>query len=53
MKIGKFIFRAETFKEHDLYVSLSPELGVSSFGKTEKEAKELPKGGNRSFYRGM
>ncbi|OGD92130.1 hypothetical protein A3D81_01945 [Candidatus Curtissbacteria bacterium RIFCSPHIGHO2_02_FULL_40_17] len=40
MKIGKFVFRAETFKEGNLYVSLSPELGVSSFGKTQKEAKE-------------
>ena len=40
MKIGKFAFRAETFKEGNLYVSLSPELGVSSFGKTEKVAKE-------------
>jgi len=40
MKIGKFAFRAETFKEGNLYVSLSPELGVSSFGSTEKEAKE-------------
>lgn len=39
MKIGKFIFRAETFKEGNLYVSLSPEVGVSSFGKTENEAK--------------
>lgn len=40
MKIGKFVFRAETFKEGNLYVSLSPELGVSSFGKTQEEAKE-------------
>ena len=39
MKIGKFVFRAETFKEGSLFVSLSPELGVSSFGKTAKEAK--------------
>ena len=40
MKIGKFTFRAETFREDSSYVSLCPELGVSSFGKTEKEAKE-------------
>lgn len=40
MKIGKFIFRAETFKEGNQFVSLSPELGVSSFGKSEQEAKE-------------
>ena len=39
MKIGKLVFRAETFKEESNYVSLSPELGVSSFGKTPKEAK--------------
>lgn len=39
MKVGKFVFRAETFKEGKLFVSLSPELGVSSFGKTAKEAK--------------
>ena len=39
MKVGKFVFRAETFKEDDIYVSLSPEIGVSSFGKTAKEAK--------------
>ena len=39
MKVGKFVFRAETFREGKLFVSLSPELGVSSFGKTEKEAK--------------
>ena len=40
MKIGKFVFRAETFKEGKLYVSLSPELAVSSFGRTPKEAKD-------------
>lgn len=40
MKIGKFVFRAETFKEDKVYVSLSPELGVSSFGKTAGEAKK-------------
>lgn len=40
MKIGKFTFRAETFKEGKLFVSLSPELGVSSFGETAKEAKD-------------
>lgn len=39
MKIGKLVFRAETFKEGNVYISLSPELGVSSFGKTAKEAK--------------
>lgn len=44
MKVGKFVFRAETFKEGKLFVSLSPELGVSSFGETAKEAKDSLKG---------
>jgi predicted RNase H-like HicB family nuclease len=35
-----FTFRAETFKEDDVYVSLAPELGVSSFGETAARAKE-------------
>ena len=32
--------RVEIFKEDDLYVALSPELNVSSFGETIAEAKE-------------
>lgn len=40
MKLGKLAFRAETFKEGNAYVSFSPELGVSSFGKTANEAKK-------------
>lgn len=32
--------RVEIFKEDDLYVALSPELNVSSFGETIGEAKE-------------
>jgi predicted RNase H-like HicB family nuclease len=32
--------RVEIFKEDDLYVALSPELNVSSFGETIDEAKE-------------
>jgi predicted RNase H-like HicB family nuclease len=35
----KIIFRAEVFKEGDLYVSICPELNVSSFGETVDEAK--------------
>ena len=31
--------RIEIFKEGDLYVALSPDLNVSSFGKTTEEAK--------------
>lgn len=32
--------KVEIFKEDDLYVALSPELNVSSFGDTIGEAKE-------------
>lgn len=32
--------RIEIFKEGDLYVALSPELNVSSFGETIDEAKQ-------------
>ena len=33
------IARMEIFREGDLYVSLCPELDVSSFGETIEEAK--------------
>ena len=36
----KIIFNSEIFKEGDVYVSLCPELNVSSFGVTIEEAKE-------------
>lgn len=36
----KIVFRAEVFKERDLYVALCPQLNVSSFGDTVDEAKE-------------
>lgn len=32
--------RVEIFKEDDVYVALSPELNISSFGETIYEAKE-------------
>ena len=32
--------RAEIFREDDQYVAICPELNVSSFGDTAKEAKE-------------
>ncbi len=35
----QIVFRAEFFREGDLYVALAPELGVSSFGETLDEAK--------------
>lgn len=37
--VHRIVFRAEFFKEGDLYVGLSPELTVSSFGDTLDEAK--------------
>jgi predicted RNase H-like HicB family nuclease len=32
-------FRAEIFKEGDVYVALCPELNVSSFGESIEEAR--------------
>jgi len=37
---GKIIVRAEIFKEGNQYVSLCPELNVSSFGDTPEDAKK-------------
>ena len=34
------VFSSRIFQEGDVYVSLCPELNVSSFGETIKEAKE-------------
>jgi predicted RNase H-like HicB family nuclease len=34
----RIVYRAEFFKEGDLYVGLAPELNVSSFGETLEEA---------------
>lgn len=36
-------FRTEIFKENDQYVALAPELNVSSFGDTPKQAKSALK----------
>ena len=36
----KISVRTEIFKEGDLYVALSPELNVSSFGETIEDAKK-------------
>ncbi len=33
-------YRVEVFAEGDQFVGLCPELGVSSFGNTEKEAED-------------
>ncbi len=35
----QIVFRAEFFREGDLYVGLAPELNISSFGETLHEAK--------------
>jgi predicted RNase H-like HicB family nuclease len=35
----RIVYRAEFFKEGDLYVGLAPELNVSSFGETLDEAR--------------
>jgi len=41
--------RVEIFKEDDMYVALSPELNVSSFGETIDEAKESIKEAIEAF----
>jgi len=41
--------RVEIFKEDDMYVALSPDLNVSSFGETIDEAKESIKEAIESF----
>lgn len=35
----RVIFRAEIFKEDDLYVAVCPELNVSSFGENIEQAR--------------
>jgi predicted RNase H-like HicB family nuclease len=35
----RVIFRAEIFKEDDLYVAVCPELNVSSFGENIEDAR--------------
>jgi predicted RNase H-like HicB family nuclease len=41
--------RVEIFKEDDVYVALSPDLNVSSFGDTIDEAKESIKEAIEAF----
>lgn len=36
---AQIVYRAEFFREGDVFVGLAPELGVSSFGGTLQEAK--------------
>jgi len=44
--------RIEIFKEGDLYVALSPELNVSSFGETLEDAKNSLKEAVAAFIEG-
>ena len=41
--------RVEIFREDDIYVALSPELNVSSFGETIEEAKSAIKEAIEAF----
>jgi len=41
--------RIEIFKEGDVYVALSPELNVSSFGETAEDAKNSIKEAIEAF----
>ncbi len=41
--------RIEIFKEGDVYVALSPELNVSSFGETIEDAKKSIKEAIEAF----
>ena len=41
--------RIEVFKEGDVYVALSPELNVSSFGETIEDAKKSSKEALEAF----
>jgi len=41
--------RIEIFKEGDVYVALSPELNVSSFGETVEDAKNSIKEAIKAF----
>jgi predicted RNase H-like HicB family nuclease len=45
----KISLRLEIFKEGDLYVALSPELNVSSFGETVEDAKRSIKEALEAF----
>jgi predicted RNase H-like HicB family nuclease len=45
----KLSVRIEIFKEGDVYVALSPELNVSSFGETIEDAKRSIKEAIEAF----
>ena len=48
----KVVYRAEIFKEGDLYVGLSPDLNVSSFGDTPQEATDSLQEAVEAFLEG-
>jgi len=45
----KISLKIEIFKEGDMYVALSPELNVSSFGETVEDAKRSIKEALEAF----
>jgi len=45
----KIFVRIEIFREGDIYVALSPELNVSSFGETIEDAKRSVKEAVEAF----
>ena len=45
----KIFARVEIFREGDAFVALSPDLNVSSFGKTAEEAKNSIKEAIEAF----
>jgi len=40
LMLKNLVYRAEFFKEGDVYVGLCPELNVSSFGNSIEDAKD-------------
>ena len=43
--VERIVYRAEFFKERDVYVGLAPELNVSSFGETLEEVNKCKRTG--------
>ena len=52
MESASIKFRAEVFEESDLYVALSPDLDVSSFGSSLDEARESLREAVEAFLEG-
>ena len=48
----RVVFRAEVFQEGELYVSLCPELGVSSFGEDVPTAQRSLQEAVEAFLEG-